>query len=64
MAQMMENIQARLKGTSTGILLFTFKMISGLILGLTFALNRARNFCLQHLPFCFCNHNCHGLIYA
>lgn len=38
MAQVVENLQNKLKSTSNGLLLFTFKLISGLAIGLTVAL--------------------------
>lgn len=38
MGQMLENIQYRLKTSSSGLALFFFKLISGLALGLTVAL--------------------------
>ncbi|MCB0355945.1 MAG: hypothetical protein KDD40_03000 [Bdellovibrionales bacterium] len=53
MAQIMENIQNKIKNSSNGFLLFSFKLISGLTLGLTLALIGQEIFAYSSFLFVF-----------
>ncbi|MCB0390785.1 MAG: hypothetical protein KDD58_05835 [Bdellovibrionales bacterium] len=53
MAHVIENIQLKLKNSSHGILLFTFKLLSGLLLGLTIALIGQEIFAYSTFLFAF-----------
>ena len=53
MAQMIENLQVKFRNTSTNLFLFLLRLVSGIILGLTFSLIGQQAFAYGNVLFTF-----------